>query len=497
MRTNILEYLYEAAAKWPARIAFSNGEEGLTFSELLDKTEAVAAFLRQNGVSTGPVGVFMERSPLEIAVFLGVIRAGCFYVPMDMEMGSERLNGICDRMRLDVLIADAAWDKEAAFLGCEKTFRAEDALAFEGRELEKLHTCDTEPAYTVFTSGSTGLPKGVCGCHRAVIDYAEHMLPAIGLSDNAVMGCQAPLYFDACFKEILGALVKGASVYLIPRTLFSRPLELIAYLNRHEINTICWVSSALTLVSALNTFKYVKPESLRLVCFGSEVFPPKHLNAWMNACPAAKFVNLYGPTECTGMSCCYHVEGPAAEGESIPVGKPFPNTRLFLLDEDGKAGQEGEIVIGGTCVTLGYYNDPIRTAQAFTQNPLHNDYPDIVYRTGDLGRFNDNGDLVFLGRADQQIKRMGHRIELGEIESAASAVPGAGQAVCLFDKNKGLILLLYTGEADEKRMQETLLEKLPAFAQPNRFIRLNTMPVTPNGKADRRTLKETYLGEKA
>ena len=492
MITNILEYLYHTAARVPDKLAFSDGQCSLTFRALTEKTEAVAAFLLAAGHSSGPVGVFMERSPLEIAVFLGVVRAGCFYVPMDAEMGEERLKGIAARMRLSCILADAAGLGTARSLVPDGAFAAEEALSCPVSALPPLSGSDTDPFYTVFTSGSTGLPKGVCGCHRAVIDYAEHMLPAVGIGEDAIMGCQAPLYFDACFKELLACLVRGASVYLVPRPLFSQPLELVRFLNRYQINTVCWVSSAFSLVAALKTFRYEKPEYLRTVCFGSEVFPPKHLRAWQEACPGARFINLYGPTECTGMSCFYPVPGSVADGEKIPIGRPFVNTRVYLIDENGHEAREGEICIGGTCVTLGYFNDPQRTSEAFVQNPLHNDYPDRVYRTGDLAAYNEHGDLVFLGRADQQIKRMGHRIELGEIESTAASLPGVEQCVCLFAAKSGVLLLLYTGRAESAEVLAALDTKLPVFARPQRVERLESMPTTPNGKADRRKLKERY-----
>lgn len=492
MITNILSYLYDTAARVPDKPAFSDGQCTLSFRALVQKTESVAAFLLKNRRSSGPVGVFMERSPLEIAVFLGVVRAGCLYVPMDAEMGEERLNGIAARMRLGCVLADEQALAAAKKLVPDGTYAAEEALACAAGELPPLSGTDTDPFYTVFTSGSTGIPKGVCGCHRAVIDYAEHMLPAVGIGEDAVMGCQAPLYFDACFKELLACIVKGASVYLVPRPLFSQPLQLMEYLNRYRINTVCWVASALSLVAALKTFKYVKPVYMKTVCFGSEVFPPKHLRAWQEACPEAKFYNLYGPTECTGMSCVYPVSGPVADDAKIPIGKPFVNTRVYLIDENGKEAREGEIYIGGTCVTLGYYNDPARTAEVFVQNPLHGDFADRVYRTGDLGAYDENGDLIFLGRADQQIKRMGHRIELGEIESAAASLPGVDRCVCLAEQKTGLLLLLYTGQAESGAVLAALDKKLPVFARPQRAERLGDMPVTPNGKTDRRKLKELY-----
>ena len=261
-------------------------------------------------------------------------------------------------------------------------------------------------------------------------------------------------------------------------------------MNEHRVNTLCWVTSALSLVSSLGTFKAVRPRYLKLVCFGSEVFPPRQLGRWREACPEARFFNLYGPTECTGMSCFYPVTG--AEQGPVPIGRPFANTRVFLLDETGRESREGEIYIAGTCVTLGYYNDPERTAAAFVQNPLQHSYPERVYRTGDLARYDERGDLVFLGRKDQQIKHMGHRIELGEIEAAAGALPGVDQCVCLYAERTGRICLAYTGDRQGPALMEALAGILPGYMLPNTLIPLAEMPLTPNGKADRRRLGELY-----
>ena len=193
-------------------------------------------------------------------------------------------------------------------------------------------------------------------------------------------------------KELYPTLKFGATTYLIPKSLFLFPLQLVDYLNEHRINTVCWVVSALTMISGLGALKKKVPQYLHTIAFGSEVFPIRQFNLWREALPDAKFTNLYGPTEATGMSCFYHVDREFGPEEMIPIGGPFPNTGILLLTEDDRLvepGEVGEICIRGTCLTMGYYRMPEKTAECFVQNPLNSAYPELIYRTGDLGRYKD------------------------------------------------------------------------------------------------------------
>ena len=215
--------------------------------------------------------------------------------------------------------------------------------------------------------------------------------------------------------------------------------------------------------------------------------------------PAARFVNLYGPTETTGICCYYEVDREFAEDETMPIGRPFANTQVLLLTEDGKLaepGQQGEICIRGTRLTLGYYRNPEKTSEAFVQNPLNDLYPELIYRTGDLGRLNDRGELLFAGRKDYQIKHMGHRIELGEIEVVANMLPGVSSACALFDNEKKKIILFYAGQPAMGEMAAYIKEKLPRYMVPNVIRALDAMPFTPNGKIDRNLLKTMYQTDK-
>lgn len=493
---NILEFLENTAPRLGDKTAFADESGSLSFDKLMHLARAGGSFLLGRGIYRQPVAVFMDKSPRTIAAFFAVIYAGCCYVPLERGMPLHRLRMILQRLQPQAIICDDASAPVANDLGWDdkvvdsnELFAAE--IDDEALAAIRRRQIDTDPAYIVFTSGSTGVPKGVTACHRSVIDYANSLCPVIGASEDSRFAMQVPLYVDACMKEILSVIKCGSTAFLMPQSLFMSPLRVLDFLNRYEINMICWVASALTLVSGLGAFEEGRPEHMKTVCFGSEVFPVKQLHLWQKACPEARFINLYGPTEATGMSFYFNVDRDFAEGEAIPVGRPFDNTDFFLLREDdtqAPAGEPGEICIRGTALSLGYFDDPERTAAAFTQNPLNPHYPETVYRTGDIGRLNERGELVFISRKDSQIKNMGHRIELGEIESCACLCGGVESACCLFEKEKSKLYLYYMGTADEKSVQKHLRKELPRYMVPTKLCRMQTLPLLPNGKIDRKSL---------
>jgi amino acid adenylation domain-containing protein len=467
---NVLEYLDDAVARFPGKTAYTDGTTGLTFAEVDRRSRAIGSYLLNAGHTGVPAVVLMGRSPDTIAAFFGAVRAGCAYVPVDPEMGRNRTEGILNDLKPAIVI-DAS--NYAGMINHPIDNEALDGV--------RQSAIDTDPLYIVYTSGSTGRPKGVAACHRSVIDYIESLSEALGFSEDTVFGSQTPLYVDACLKELYPTLKFGAVTYLIPKQLFMFPVKLIEYLNTHEINTVCWVVSALTMLSGTSALEKNPIEYLRTVAFGSEVFPQNQLAQWRRALPGARFINLYGPTECTGMSCWYEVTRDFGPDEPIPIGKPFRNTRVLLID--------GEICIAGTSLTLGYYNDFEKTDSAFVQNPLNKSTRELIYRTGDMGFYNERGELVFQSRRDHQVKHMGHRVELGEIESAAAALDGVARAVCIHDGEKKKLVLFYNGAPTAAEVSAYLKEQLPRFMCPNAVRALENFPLTPNGKIDRKALE--------
>jgi amino acid adenylation domain-containing protein len=355
----------------------------------------------------------------------------------------------------------------------------------------RAQSIDLDPVYTVFTSGSTGVPKGVTACHRNVLDYAYSLTGALGFDGDTVFGVQAPLSIDACLKELLPILLVGAKAVLIPKGLFMFPLKLAEFINEHRINTLCWAASALTMLTACGAFEQEPPRYLRTVAFGGEAPHPAQLALWREALPNARLFNLYGPTEATGMSCCYELPEVIAPYNAVPIGKPFRNTAILLIGEDGQSaapGETGEIYIRGAGVTLGYWGDPERTGAGFVQNPLHSLYRDTVYRTGDMGRYDENGELTFVSRMDHQVKHMGRRIELGEIELCATEQDGVRRACCVHDAQSQKLTLFYEGDAAPADLAAYLRRELPRYMAPQAYRQMEKLPVTAGGKVDRTQL---------
>ena len=495
MHNHVLNSLKTTAAKFPDKAAFCGENSVLTFRQLDEAVDRIGSYLLQEGIRKSPIVVYMEKSPEEVAAFFGIIRGGSYYVPIDAEMPSVRIHLILENVKAPLLICDGQTAEQAAELGFSgKIVRYTEILEtpIDEKALQKVYdaSIDTDPLYVVFTSGSTGVPKGVVGCHRAVNDYIDQLSEVLGFSAETIFGNQTPLYLDACFKELYPTIRYGATTFFVPKTLFMQPLKLVQYLNEHEINTVCWVVSALTIISTFQTFKTEIPKYLRTIAFGSEVFPIKQFRMWREALPEATFTNLYGPTEGTGMCCYYKVDRAFDDGEAIPIGRPFDNTDIILLDEEDRevtkeSGEQGEICIRGTSLTLGYMNNPEKTAEAFTLNPLQKSWTEWIYRTGDIGRYNERGELMFVSRKDFQIKHMGHRIELGEIEVNAQMLDGITGAACIYDKTKGKIVLFYSGDKEEDEMKVLLKDSLPRYMVPNVTRKLPAIPLTSNGKTDR------------
>lgn len=504
MIQNVLSFLEESAKAYPDKTAFSDEHSCLTYRELLSLSRRIGSRLGALSMPRRPIPVMTEKNVYAIASFTGIVSAGCFYVYLDSSQPSARLNQILDTLQAGYMIADINSLEMAGNI----SFSGEILMLDQLRELPedaedsellasiRNQALDTDPLYGIFTSGSTGIPKGVVVGHRSVIDFISHFTELFNLTASDVIGNQAPFDFDVSVKDIYSTLKTGASMEIIPKRLFSIPTGLLDYLCDRKITTAIWAVSALCIITALKGFTYRVPTHLNKILFSGEVMPVKHLNAWMSQLPNALFVNLYGPTEIT-CNCTYYVVRQALEpGSSLPIGVPFPNEKVFLLDEQNqvitKPGNSGELCVAGSSLALGYYRNPEQTAAAFVQNPLNSAYPETIYRTGDMACYGEDGLLYFKSRKDFQIKHMGHRIELGEIEAALETVDGVNRAVCIFLEEKNKILAFYEGYPDKKAVIADLETRLPRYMIPNIYKNLSGVPLTKNGKVDRQALRRLY-----
>ena len=500
--TNVLEWLERSAERTPDKVAVAGIDDALTFAELRDAARSCGSWLAARGAGVGDgVALYLEKSPEAFAGMLGAVYAGCFYSVLDVRQPPSRTCASCERIEPVVVLSDAAHIEQAreVLAGTPWEIVAlEDVLAATPDEdllaAARAAHVDTDPLYVNFTSGSTGTPKGVVISHRSVIDFIPTFTSTFGMTADEVFANQAPFDFDVSVKDLYSGLLLGATVQLVPREYFSKPMELVDLLCDREVTTLVWAVSAMCFVSVMNAFDYRVPKTVRNVLFSGEVMPPKQLAVWQRNLPDATYVNLYGPTEIT-CNCTYHVvERAYAADEVIPIGRAFPNERVLLLAEDGtevhEEGVEGELCVGGSALGLGYLGDLERTAESFVQNPGNRRWLEPLYRTGDLARYDADGNLVYTSRKDHQIKLMGQRIELGDIEATAQAADGVTRACCLYDQARKRLVLCYTGSTGKDDVVAWLRERLPQYMVPGRTVQVDEMPLTKNGKIDRTALME-------
>lgn len=502
MITNVLEYLEITEEKYPGKAAFVDENETYTYTQLKQYGQAIGTVIANGEVFGKPVVVFLEKSVRTIASFMGILYSGNFYCPIDVTMPMERIKAILSVLETPYIITDEAHkDMISPLVKQEEILLYDDIIAEKVNDilLEDIRSrvIDMDPMYVLFTSGSTGVPKGVVITHQSVIEYTEWVTKTFGITEKDSFGNQAPFYFDNSILDIYCGMKNGATVYIIPKICFGFPIKLLEYLNEKEITTIFFVPSALCTVAKLKALTKIELASLKKVLFCGEVMPNKYLNIWRKYLPDALYANLYGPTEITDVCTYYIVDREFEDDESLPIGKTCQNTGMVILnekDEKAQAGEIGELCVRGRSLALGYYKNFEKSREVFVQNPLNKEYRELIYRTGDLVKLNERGEIIYMGRKDFQIKHMGHRIELGEIETAAANIAEVETCACIYDDVKSKIVFLYVGKQVEmKSIKEELGKKIPEYMIPNTVIYLEKMPYNANGKIDRKKLKELYM----
>ncbi len=497
MLKNILDYFDETVKKYPDKIGFSDEKREATFKEMQTNAKAIGSYLLPEG-SKRPVAILIDKSCDCAAAMLGALYAGDFYVVLDVHSPVSRLNSILETLKNPLVLYRQETADTLNQISAKITpILYEDAVLAQADENAlcyiRENIIDMDTAYILFTSGSTGVPKGTVISHRALISYINWVTEEFGFDENTVFGSQTPLYFSMSVTDFYSSIKCGCEYVIIPKQHFSFPINLVDFLNEKKINTIYWVPTAISILSNWKVFDVLKPEHLKTVLFAGEVMPTKQLNYWINTLPEnIEYANLFGPTETTDICTFYRVDRKFGDTESLPIGKKCDNCDVFIINENGeqaKPGEEGELYCRSTFLANGYYDNPEKTAAAFVQNPLNPHFPETVYKTGDLVKENERGEIIYISRKDFQIKRSGYRIELGEIEAAANGVEKVKNCACVYNgKTETLALFYEGGPKDTAVLLDAVKSAVPYYMIPDRFERIKQMPLNANGKIDRKAL---------
>jgi amino acid adenylation domain-containing protein len=493
----------------------------LTYAQLAADSGRFAARLGSWGVGSGDrVALWLPKSTRAVTAMLGTSRAGAAYVPVDPATPPARAATIIGNAAARVLVTTARLLGSIAggrgalpdishiiLVGADHA-ADEDVMSWRSAlsldaPVPTPHSVETDPAYILYTSGSTGTPKGVVISHRNALTFIDWAAGLCAVQPGDRLSNHAPLHFDLSVFDIYVALQGGACVLLVPDGIAPFPMELARWIEEKQITIWYSVPSALIRLHGHGQLGRFAFGSVRIVLFAGEVFPVRHLREVMAHFPAARFFNLYGPTE-TNVCTYYPVPRPLPEGVAdLPIGHACANFDAFAMTAEGhrvQVGAEGELVVRGPGVMLGYWGLPERTRESLAQNPLHDDYTDLVYRTGDIVRVEPDGSFAFLGRRDHMVKTRGYRVELGEIEYVLHQHEAVGSAVVVAVPDEEFGARLWAAivpAADESvtgpQLASHCMERLPRYAVPERFCMVRELPHTSTGKIDRQSLLQSLL----
>ncbi len=498
---NVTDWLEATAARYPDQRALHDEVRELSYREYQQEALAIARLILQNHIHSAPVAIYLEKSVQILTSFFGIAYSGNFYSPIDTELPPSRIGKMLAILRPALVITreslKTAFDASGyagPYLFLEDVVPQNDDASVVLPLQSSIGGEDL--LYVLFTSGSTGVPKGVAITHRSVINYIEWADATFAFAPSDSFGNQAPFCFDNSILDIYCSAKSGATLYIIPPRLFSQPVPLLQYLAEQWISTIFWVPSALIGPSKLKAFRLVDlTSSLKRVLFCGEIMPTKQLNIWRRYLPDVLYANLYGPTEITDACTCFIVDREFADSEPLPIGKPISNVKILLLAEDGTpapTGEIGEIGVLGVCLSPGYYHNPEKTAESFVKSSV--DASRLLYKTGDLARYNDRGELIYISRKDLQVKHLGRRVEPGELETVADSLKSVARSCALYDAERHKIFLIVEPEdgvvPDIQGISDMLSNELPKYMIPNKIIIIDKMPINSNGKIDRLALKE-------
>jgi amino acid adenylation domain-containing protein len=517
----LLQHLLVESAKIdPDKIAVIFEGETLTYGELDDLTNKVALVLSRQGVNRGDrVGIYLNKSVSSIVSIFGILKSGAVYVPIDPQAPVTRVSYIIDNCEIKCLLTSTAKAGELNNI-VEKTRSLETVIFSDDKqkipelsvkyvlfkEIEALKNQvlpiinnHSDLAYILYTSGSTGNPKGVMITHLNSLTFVNWAFHTMKVSSSDRFSSHAPLHFDLSIFDIFVAMKAGATLCLVPEKLSVFPTRLASWIEKHKISVWYSVPSVLSMMVTHGQLESKNFDYLKKVIFAGEVFPVKYLRDLMKKIQHPEYYNLYGPTE-TNVTTYYKVPKiPDDQIVPIPIGKCCENMEVFAVSKDGKRiskpGIEGELIARGTCVAKGYWGDPERTAKVFISNPDEEHFFDQAYRTGDLVSLDEQGNFIYKGRVDHMIKSRGYRIEIGEIEAALYLHPAVTEVAVIAipddlitNRIKAIIALSESNSITSSDIRMFCSEKLPKYMIPEIIEFRDKLPKTSTGKINKSVL---------
>lgn len=513
------QLLSESAQRVPSHDAVIGAEGSLTYAQLDSISNQIANQLRQDGVRAGDrVGIFLPKSTYSVAALFGIQKAGAAYVPIDPNSPSQRAGYIlrnCDirglvtnSEKLSVLPPDFFRSANVRSLlltdAPSRTdiprFTTWEQLRTQSKENPNVAITDNDLAYILYTSGSTGEPKGVMISHLNSLTFVNWCFDEFRVTSSDKVSSHAPFHFDLSILDLFCTIKAGATICLVPNEIYAFPVKLAKWISEQAITIWYSVPSALIQLVERGHLENNDYSQLRTVLFAGEVFPLKYLRKLVEAIPHPAYYNLYGPTETN--VCTYYKVQPsdldADRSEPVPIGKACANTEVIAVDDQGTPvgpGGEGELYVRSSTVMKGYWARPDSTAKVVLANWLKKDVSDVLYKTGDIVRPMPDGNYQYVGRRDKMIKSRGYRIELGEIEAALYSHPEVDEAAAIAvpDEKIGARIIAYvvcSNGLDHKQLHAYCRERLPGYMIPERFELRQRLPKTSTGKIDKTSLEK-------
>ena len=505
-----------AASRAPDRDAIRYAGDSLTYAALAERADRLAGLLRAQGVRRGDrVGIHAGKGIAAAVALYGIMKAGGAYVPLDPSSPPVRQAFIVRDCGIRHLVTEPSRVSALRRLLAEQlpiecvvgvpedpvrnvhAFSWED-IALHPRLERDPDLVEMDLAYVLYTSGSTGTPKGVMHSHRSALAFARVAADTYGFHGDDRLSNHAPLHFDLSTMDYFSSALAGATTVIIPEAHTRMPASYAALIEAERLTVLYTVPLALTHLLLHGALEKRDLSSVRWVLFGGEPFPPHLLRALMSALPAARFSNVYGPTEVNGVT--YWIVPPSLPDDDspIPIGRPFANVEARIADADDDPvpeGEVGELLVRTPTMMRGYWGRPDLDARAFWTRPVFGHLEDVYHRTGDLVRRRADGLLEFHGRKDRQVKARGYRIELDEVEAAMGAHDAVESAAAFAVPDgdgslrvEGAVTLRAGRELTAEAMRAHLALSLPRYAIPERLEILEAMPRTSSGKIDRRAL---------